>query len=47
MRVAQFPNAPRVLPQVNPLFTKVLRLQVWALYSLAIQIELPSTAAAP
>lgn len=46
MRVDQLPSAPRVPPQVGS-SRYVAYVQVCATYSDAIQIELPSTAAAP
>jgi hypothetical protein len=46
MRVAQLPSAPRVPPQVGSALYWVY-VQVWAMYSLAIQTVLPSVTAAP
>ena len=46
MRVDQLLSAPRVPPQVGS-NRYVAYVQVWAAYSDAIQIEFPSTAAAP
>jgi hypothetical protein len=55
IRVDQLPSAPRVLsdrpnapvPPAKALPPQVVYEQAVAMYSLAIQIELPSTAAAP
>ena len=45
--VAQLARAVRVLPQLKPEDTYVERLQVCAIYSLAIHREVPSLTAAP
>jgi hypothetical protein len=46
-RVAQLPCETRVAPQAKAVLTYSVSVQVWAMYSLAIQMSLPSTAAAP
>ena len=48
IRVPQLPSDVRVPPQApNGGVSYWARVQVWPMYSLAIQIVLPSTAAAP
>jgi hypothetical protein len=45
--VAQFASDVRVFPQLNAVATYWLNVQVCSIDSLAIQIEAPSTTAAP
>jgi hypothetical protein len=47
IRVDQFPRIVRVLPQVKFVLTNSANVHVCATYSEAIQMESPSTAAAP
>jgi len=47
MRVPQFASCVRVLPQRKLLVSQPVSVQVWFTYSDAIQIVLPSLAAAP
>src|SRR5262249_9008594 len=48
MRVAQLPRLARVPPQLpNGADVYCAKLQVWAMYSEAIQMSSPTTAAAP
>jgi hypothetical protein len=48
IRVPQLPSAPRVPPQLpNGAATYSARVQVWPMYSYAVQMNLPSLTAAP
>jgi hypothetical protein len=45
--VPQFASCVRVFPHLKLVVKNVLNVQVWLMYSEAIQMELPSVAAAP
>ena len=47
IRVSQFASAVRVFPQRKAVFRYSLRVQVWPMYSEAIQTLLPTGTAAP